>query len=164
MAEQKINQGQIQETHLVRNALFILGGLVFLIAIIFSLFYFVILPDEAKCLNVVCDDGNLCTIDECSIRSGACYNKPKKCGNDEMCDINTGNCRLKKTTTSGGVLDEIEQAVSDELAGSALGDIGNQISDVGNQEEDVGGQTSEVGEPVDVMDQIESAIEGALAG
>ncbi len=61
MNNQNINQ--VQETHLVRNVFFILGGLIFLIAIVFSLFYFIILPDEARCLNVVCDDGNLCTID-----------------------------------------------------------------------------------------------------
>lgn len=166
MVEQNIIQKQIKEnSHLVRNVFFVLVGLVFVL-IIFLVFYFIILPDEEKCLNVSCDDGNPCTVDECSIRTGICYNNLKKCGSDEKCDVNTGNCEMREVITYGGsgdVLDIIENAVTSELEGSVDGNLATETATTLDETETTIEEPL-VEEPVDVMDQIENAIESALAG
>jgi len=39
-----------------------------------------------------CDDGNLCTTDSCSLKTGICYNVDKKCAIGQRCNYSTGVC------------------------------------------------------------------------
>jgi hypothetical protein len=48
--------------------------------------------EDPPCGGVDCDDGNLCTMDFCHPVNDICVSEPVDCGENEACDITTGNC------------------------------------------------------------------------
>jgi len=135
---------QIKSKIIIASVLVVIGFFLFLGI------YFFVLPDEERCLDVNCDDDNPCTIDECSTRSGVCYNTKKTCQENQKCNINTGNCEVIQEED---IMDQIEQEISEELGS-------------GSEEEDeqFASETTSTESSGDAMNQIENAIEDALSG
>lgn len=129
-------------------------GFIILLIIAGLLYYFLYMKPLDKqgfsCVDSTeCEDNNLCTIDECSPRTGICYHSEKICSSGEYCNSDTGECELIEE------LEDIED--TEDYTGEE--ESTEQETDQTSQEET---PVEEELIPQTSTDQIEYAIRGAL--